>query len=102
MNKKIGITLYGLVWLTMIILLCLGAEDKAFLYMGGAAYFMLALGAAGLRVATRAKLQISGDMISDACACCFALPWAIGQMHAENFDCKEMKVEETKVEETPK
>merc|ERR1712217_250727 len=30
---------------------------------------------------------ISGDMVSDACSCCFAFPWAIGQMAAEDFSC---------------
>lgn len=49
-------------------------------------YFMLAVGAAGLRVATRLKLGISGDMMSDFMACAFALPWAIGQMYAEDFE----------------
>mmetsp|Transcript_119171 Transcript_119171/g.299677 ORF Transcript_119171/g.299677 Transcript_119171/m.299677 type:complete len:777 (+) Transcript_119171:95-2425(+) len=85
-NKIVGIVLYGLAWLVMVVFLCLGAADEAFAYMGAAMYFMLALAAAGLRVATRLKLGISGDMVSDFMACAFALPWAIGQMYAEPFD----------------
>merc|ERR1712151_1079471 len=78
---------YGSLWLSMIVLLCLAAVDAAFGYMGAAMYFMMALAAAGLRVATRLKLGISGDMVSDALACCFALPFAVGQLAAEDFSC---------------
>merc|ERR1712241_1230401 len=87
---------YGMLWLSMIVLLCLTAADSAFGYMGAAMYFMFALSAAGLRVATRVKLGISGDMVSDVCACCFALPWAVGQMHAEDFTKLAENKEETK------
>jgi hypothetical protein len=79
---------YGAAWATMIVFLCLAAVDSAFAYMGAAMYFMIAFAAAGLRVAVRVKLGITGDMISDACACCFAFPWAVGQMAAEDFDTK--------------
>lgn len=84
--------LYGMLWFSMVVLLVLSATDKAFAYMGAAMYFMLALAAAGLRVATRNKLGISGDMLSDFCACTFALPWAIGQMAAEDFHADEDKL----------
>merc|ERR1712032_901141 len=77
--------MFGSSWVCTLVLLCLGAADTAFLYMGAAMYFIVALSAAALRTATRTKLGISGDMVSDACACCFAFPWAIGQMAAEDF-----------------
>merc|ERR1712032_1004478 len=64
---------YGSIWLSMIILLILTVADTAFAYMGAAMFFMYALATAGLRVALRTKLGISGDMVSDCCACCFAL-----------------------------
>jgi len=76
---------YGVLWFTMIVFLCLGAADTAFAYMGAALYFMMALAVAGLRIAVRVSLGITGDMISDACACCFAFPWVIGQMAAEDY-----------------
>merc|ERR1711890_197575 len=77
---------YGALWFFMISLLCASAADHAFAYMAAAAYFMIGLAAAALRSAVRTKLGISGDFISDACACCFAFPCAIGQMVAEDFD----------------
>merc|ERR1711976_945320 len=77
--------MFGSSWVCTLVLLCLGAADTAFLYMGAAMYFIVALSAAALRTATRTKLGISGGMISDACACCFAFPWAIGQMAVEDF-----------------
>merc|ERR1719510_1463626 len=75
---------YGSIWLSMMILIILTAADSAFAYMGAAMFFMYALATAALRVALRTKFGISGDMISDCCACCFALPWAIGQMVVED------------------
>lgn len=77
---------YGVAWAAMIVLLILQVDDFAFGYMAAAMYFMLALAVAGLRVATRVKLGITGDMISDACSATFAFPWAIGQMAVEDFD----------------
>jgi hypothetical protein len=59
--------------------------------MAAATYCMLALGVAGLRVAVREKLGITGDMVSDVCASTFAFPWAIGQMAVEDFDAVPMK-----------
>merc|ERR1712014_253273 len=81
---------YGASWAVTIVFLCLQSVDWAFGYMAAAMYFMTALAVAGLRVAVRMKLGITGDMISDACACCFAFPWAIGQMAAEDFDAKDL------------
>lgn len=75
--------LYGTLWLFMVVLFILAVVDTAFVAMGVSMYFMLAIVTAGLRTATRNKLSISGDMISDVMACCFALPWAIGQMDYE-------------------
>merc|ERR1712217_684377 len=77
---------WGAAWFTMIIFICLTAADIAFASMGAAMYFMIAFATAGLRVATRVKLGITGDMICDGCACCFAFPWAIGQMAVEDFN----------------
>merc|ERR1712156_44521 len=83
--KEAWMVLYGTLWLFTVVLFALTAADTAFSSMGVAMYIMLAMATAGLRVATRNKLGISGDMLSDVCACCFALPWAIGQMHKEFF-----------------
>jgi len=77
---------YGALWFFMIALLCASAADRAFAYMAAAAYFMMGLAVAALRSAVRTKLSISGDFISDACACCFAFPCVVGQMAAEDFD----------------
>jgi len=77
---------YGLLWVTMWVLIILTAVDKAFSACGAAMYFIFALSVAPLRISTRTKLGISGGMISDCCACCFALPWAVGQIAAEDLD----------------
>merc|ERR1712178_334733 len=53
--------------------------------MAIAAYFCFALTAAGVRSSVRQKLGITGDLLSDACACCFYLPFALGQMAGEDF-----------------
>lgn len=76
---------FATAWLAMFIFAGCTLADEAFGYMAAAMYFMLAFAAAGLRVAVRAKLGITGGMISDVCVCCFALPWAIGQMAVEDF-----------------
>jgi len=76
---------FGLEWAFFLIMLCLGAADKAFLSMALAAYFCFALTAAGVRSSVRGLLGITGDLISDACACCFVLPFALGQMAGEDF-----------------
>merc|ERR1712110_691701 len=77
---------YGAWWFFTIALLCASAADHAFAYMAAAAYFMMGLAAAALRSAVRTKLSISGDFISDACACCFAFPCVVGQLAAEDFN----------------
>merc|ERR1712107_857690 len=64
-NKVLYMIGYAALWLAMI--------------------FMNCFAVAGLHVAARKHLGISGDMISDMCAACFGLPWAIGQMCAEDF-----------------
>jgi len=66
-------------------MLCLGAADTAFFAMAISAYFCFALTAAGVRSSVRQKLGITGDLLSDACACCFYLPFALGQMAGEEF-----------------
>merc|ERR1712232_1076857 len=75
---------FGMEWAFFIVMLCLGAVDNAFLAMAIAAYFCFALTAAGVRSSVRQKLGITGDLLSDACACCFYLPFALGQMVGED------------------
>merc|ERR1712217_683824 len=77
---------YGAVWTALIVFICLVAVDSAFGTMALSIYFMMGLAVAGLRVATRNKLGITGDMVSDVCACCFAFPFAVGQLAAENSE----------------
>merc|ERR1712232_102365 len=77
---------FGAAWAVLIVFICLSAVDSAFGTMALSIYFMMGLAVAGLRVATRNKLGITGDMVSDACACCFAFPFAVGQLAAEPFE----------------
>jgi len=76
---------FGAEWAFFLIMLCLGAADKAFFSMAIAAYFCFALTAAAVRSSVRELLGITGDLVSDACACCFYLPFAMGQMAGEDF-----------------
>merc|ERR1711975_90583 len=76
---------FGMEWAVFIVMLCLGAADKAFFAMAIAAYFCFALTVAGARSSVRQKLGITGDLLSDACASCFYLPFAVGQMAGEDF-----------------
>jgi hypothetical protein len=101
-SAALYMSFYGAAWFTMVILLICQAGDYAFGYMAAATYCMLALGVAGLRVAVREKLGITGDMVSDVCASTFAFPWAIGQMAVEDFDAVPMKsvAQEEKVPDT--
>jgi len=89
---------FGFMWVAMIVFMCLGAIDKAFLSLAAACYFTFALGVAGMRTSVRGMLGITGDMISDAIACLFALPWAIGQMAVENFSCVDGKKDKSSLE----
>jgi Cys-rich protein (TIGR01571 family) len=77
---------FGSVWLVMIIFLCMSGMDRGWATLGGVMYMMMGLFAAACRVGVRNKLGISGDIISDVMACCFAFPCAIGQMAAEDFE----------------
>merc|ERR1712232_511796 len=76
---------FGLEWAFFLVMLCLGAADTAFFAMAISAYFCFALTAAGVRASVRHLLGITGDLVSDACACCFYLPFAMGQMAGEDF-----------------
>merc|ERR1712178_581958 len=76
---------FGFEWALFVSMLCLGAADKAFFAMAIAAYFCFALTVAGVRCSVRQKLGITGDLLSDACASCFHLPFALGQMAGEEF-----------------
>merc|ERR1719311_327263 len=76
---------FGFEWALFVVMLCLGAADKAFFAMAIAAYFCFALTVAGVRSSVRQKLSITGDLLSDACASCFYLPFALGQMAGEEF-----------------
>lgn len=86
----------------MIVFICLVAVDSAFGTMAISIYFMTGLAVAGLRVATRNKLGITGDMVSDACVCCFAFPFAVGQMAAENFELVGNEQKEPQISEPEK
>merc|ERR1712187_215174 len=68
-SKALYTAAYAAAWLAMIVFACLGAVDAAFGYMAGAMYFLMAFVAAGLRVATRTKLGISGDMAAEDFSC---------------------------------
>jgi hypothetical protein len=76
---------FGLEQLAVIVMCLMGAADMAWTHMAGAAYFCMMLTVAALRSSTRQKLGITGDLVSDACACCFWFPFAIGQMIGEDF-----------------
>merc|ERR1711871_485234 len=76
---------FGFEWALFVVMLCLGAVDKAFFAIAIAAYFCFALTVAGVRSSVRQKLGITGDLLSDACASCFYLPFAVGQMAGEDF-----------------
>jgi hypothetical protein len=94
---------FGVAWVALITFICLTAADSAFGSMAISTYFIMGLAVAGLRVAMRNKLGITGDMISDACACCFAFPFVVGQLAAENFELggSEEKKQEGSVAEGP-
>merc|ERR1712187_300233 len=85
-SKMLFTVAFGAAWTVLIVFICLSAIDSAFGTMALSIYFMMGLAVAGLRVATRNKLGITGDMVSDACACCFAFPFAVGQLAAEDFE----------------
>merc|ERR1711968_6886 len=76
---------FGFEWALFLLMLCLGAADRAFFAMAIAAYFCFALTVAGVRCSVRQKLGITGDLLSDACASCFYLPFALGQLAGEEF-----------------
>lgn len=99
-NKFLGYAMFGILWVSIFVLCLLGIADEAFLYMAASMYFMLAIAAAGVRVATRTLYKISGDMVSDFMACTFLLPFAIGQMLAEPKEQKQT-FEKESVEKEP-
>lgn len=84
-SQILYIAAFGFEWAFFLIMLCLGAADNAFFSMAAAAYFCFALTAAGVRSSVRGSLGITGDLVSDACACCFYLPFAMGQLAGEDF-----------------
>merc|ERR1711871_1918555 len=89
---------FGLEWCLFVVMLCLGAADRAFFANAIAAYFCFALTVAGVRSSVRQKLSITGDLLSDACASCFYLPFALGQMAGEDFtEVPVSKVDDSKV-----
>merc|ERR1712054_365333 len=89
---------FGLEWGLFVVMLCLGAADKAFFALAIAAYFCFALTVAGVRSSVRQKLSITGDLLSDACASCFYLPFAIGQMAGEDFaEIPAIKLDSSKI-----
>jgi choline-glycine betaine transporter len=76
---------FGLAWFSVILLCFLGLADKAFYQMAGAAYFCFGILAGVVRTSVRTKLGITGDMLTDGLACCFWMPFAMGQMAGEDF-----------------
>jgi hypothetical protein len=80
---------YGFVWFLMITYFFAGIGDEQNAILGCAMYVCFGLCVCALRVGTRVKCGISGDMISDACASVFFMPWAVGQMFAEEVDVAE-------------
>jgi hypothetical protein len=96
-NKILPTVGFAVTWLAMIVFLALMAVDYvAFSSMGCALFFMNAGLVAGLRASVREELGISGDLISDCVACCFAFPFTFGQMMAEDFSKKGKAVSELK------
>jgi len=77
---------FGFEWAFFLTMLCLGAADEAFFNMSIAAYICFGLVAAGVRSSVRVYLGITGDMVSDALACVFWLPFAMGQLAGEDFN----------------
>jgi Cys-rich protein (TIGR01571 family) len=76
---------FGLAWFSVILLCFLGLADKAFYQMAGAAYFCFGILAGVVRTSVRTKLGITGDMLTDGLACCFWMPFAMGQMAGQDF-----------------
>jgi len=84
-NMILMIVLFALEWAFVIVLLCLGAVDEAFLKMAAAAYICFTCTAGAVRAGVRERLGITGDLMSDLNACTFWLPFAMGQMVAEDY-----------------
>merc|ERR1712048_139597 len=93
---------FGAFWAALIAFICLSTVDPAFGTMALSIYFMMGIAVAGLRVAVRSKLGITGDMVSDACVCCFAFPFAVGQLAAENFELAGNEQKEPQISEPEK
>mmetsp|Transcript_76484 Transcript_76484/g.167057 ORF Transcript_76484/g.167057 Transcript_76484/m.167057 type:complete len:764 (-) Transcript_76484:203-2494(-) len=89
---------FASMWVVTIVFFCLAAADDAFLSLAAAMYFVFAFAVGGMRTAVRAKLGITGDMVSDAMAGLFAYPWAIGQMAKEDFSAIESNLKSKELE----
>merc|ERR1712070_1206488 len=76
---------FGFLWAFFILLCFLTLADVAFSSMAVSAYFMFGSAVGLLRLATRNKLGITGDMFTDLVACNFCLPFALGQMAGEDL-----------------
>jgi len=77
---------FSLAWIVFIVFCFCTLTDVAFSSMALCTYFLFASSIALLRSQVRAKLGITGDMISDMVSCNFWLPFAVGQMYGEDFD----------------
>merc|ERR1711964_711401 len=77
---------FTFLWLLFIVLAICTVVDVAFSSMALSAYFMFGTTLGFLRVSTRVKLGITGDMITDMVACNFWMPFAVGQMYAEDLN----------------
>jgi hypothetical protein len=84
-SKLLYLAGFGFLWVFFIILCFLTLADVAFSSMAISAYFMFGSSVGMLRLATRNKLGITGDMITDLVCCNFWLPFALGQMAGEDL-----------------
>jgi choline-glycine betaine transporter len=84
-SKIVYMAGFGFLWVFFIVLCFLTLTDVAFSSMALSAYFMFGTSLGFLRVATRTKLGITGDMVTDLVACNFWMPFALGQMAGEDL-----------------
>merc|ERR1712023_60348 len=84
-SKVLYLLGFGSLWAFFILLCFLTLADVAFSSMAVSAYLMFGSAVGLLRLATRNKLGITGDMFTDLVACNFWLPFALGQMAGEDL-----------------
>lgn len=85
-SKVLYLIGFGFLWISFIVLCFLTLVDVAFSSMALSMYFVFGSCVGMLRGATRNKLGITGDLITDLVCCNFWLPFALGQMSAEDLN----------------